>query len=247
VICKVKVPAARGEGDEKGVKVREGIEVYLIDCTDKKKTCLADAPDPIATAVTDARGRATFLLPANLVLGKLFGFVTEIDDPKVGVKVKVRRLSTPRDRGEMVKRASGLQPRGVVETPEVDVDPISEAAVRLIEEQGLENYGDDGIDAVREAVDAANAQSNFEDLAIGEAADAAESTAADPAVQVTLEENRQTPTPTATATPLPPICAGDCDGDGVVTIGELVTGVRIALGSFAATSARRSTPTAMER
>jgi hypothetical protein len=40
------------------------------------------------------------------------------------------------------------------------------------------------------------------------------------------------PAPTATpdprATPVP--CAGDCNGNGAVSIGELVTGVRIALG-----------------
>ena len=44
-----------------------------------------------------------------------------------------------------------------------------------------------------------------------------------------------TPTPTmptgATSTVAPPLCAGDCDGDSVVTIAELITMVNIALGS----------------
>jgi hypothetical protein len=45
-----------------------------------------------------------------------------------------------------------------------------------------------------------------------------------------------TPTPTATATPttrttLPPgPCVGDCDGDGSVSVGELVLGIGMALG-----------------
>jgi hypothetical protein len=40
-----------------------------------------------------------------------------------------------------------------------------------------------------------------------------------------------TPTATATHTAMPtPACIGDCDGSGMVTIDELVTGVRIALG-----------------
>ncbi len=38
------------------------------------------------------------------------------------------------------------------------------------------------------------------------------------------------PTPTETFGPLP--CIGDCDGDGRITVAELVRGVNIALGSF---------------
>ena len=39
-----------------------------------------------------------------------------------------------------------------------------------------------------------------------------------------------TVTASATATALPPPCIGDCDGDGTVTIEELLRGVRITLG-----------------
>ena len=38
------------------------------------------------------------------------------------------------------------------------------------------------------------------------------------------------PTPTVTAPPAP--CTGDCDGDGMVAINELVIGVNIALGNL---------------
>jgi hypothetical protein len=41
-----------------------------------------------------------------------------------------------------------------------------------------------------------------------------------------------TDSPTPTATPPPP-CAGDCDGDGIVTVAELVGGVASALGGAA--------------
>ncbi|MFN8640956.1 MAG: hypothetical protein U0802_04585 [Candidatus Binatia bacterium] len=41
------------------------------------------------------------------------------------------------------------------------------------------------------------------------------------------------PTPTPTPT-LRPVCAGDCDGDGLVTIAELVRAVSVALGEAAA-------------
>jgi hypothetical protein len=39
-----------------------------------------------------------------------------------------------------------------------------------------------------------------------------------------------TPTPSATETP-PPACVGDCNGDGTVSVDELVRGVNIALGA----------------
>ncbi len=38
-----------------------------------------------------------------------------------------------------------------------------------------------------------------------------------------------TPSPTPTATPEPVTCVGDCNGDGAVTISEIVTGVDIGL------------------
>lgn len=43
-----------------------------------------------------------------------------------------------------------------------------------------------------------------------------------------------TASPTSTATsPVPPSCAGDCDGDGTVTVAELIGGVASALGGAA--------------
>lgn len=41
------------------------------------------------------------------------------------------------------------------------------------------------------------------------------------------------PTPTATATATPEVsdCAGDCNGDGEITVDELITGVNVALGA----------------
>jgi hypothetical protein len=40
-------------------------------------------------------------------------------------------------------------------------------------------------------------------------------------------------TPTTTPTSVAAACVGDCNGDGVVTVAEIITGVNIALGSFA--------------
>jgi hypothetical protein len=99
-------------------------------------------------------------------------------------------------------------------------------------EQGLENFSGGGLGAVQQAVRAANADANFEELTLEEAIDTARMTAADdPTVQMVLEENQFTPTPTATSTPGPPVCVGDCNGDGGVTVDELIKGVNIALGT----------------
>src|SRR5262249_616457 len=40
----------------------------------------------------------------------------------------------------------------------------------------------------------------------------------------------ETPTPTATATPIP--CVGDCDGNGEVSVSDVILGVNIALGNL---------------
>ncbi len=49
-------------------------------------------------------------------------------------------------------------------------------------------------------------------------------------VLVTSVTATPTPTPMPTATPKP--CVGDCDGDGVVTVAEIILGVNIALGNL---------------
>ena len=49
-----------------------------------------------------------------------------------------------------------------------------------------------------------------------------------------LIEGCAEPTPTPTPTPTPPTCAGDCDGNGIVTVAELVQAVSLALGENAA-------------
>jgi hypothetical protein len=80
-----------------------------------------------------------------------------------------------------------------------------------------------GIDAVFAAVNTAVADSSFDGLAVDAAVESARQTAAsDPLVEMVLAENRATPTPAA--------CLGDCNGDGTITINELLRGVNMALG-----------------
>jgi len=79
-------------------------------------------------------------------------------------------------------------------------------------------FDTDGIAAVVQAVEQANAQSNFEDLTTDTAvAQAQQTAAADPVVQVVLQENH--------------LCAGDCNSSDDVTVNELLIMVNIALGN----------------
>jgi hypothetical protein len=51
-----------------------------------------------------------------------------------------------------------------------------------------------------------------------------------PSVTPTATATMSTPTPTST--PRPPVCLGDCDGDGQVTVDEIIIMVNIALGTI---------------
>ena len=51
----------------------------------------------------------------------------------------------------------------------------------------------------------------------------------------------ETPTPIATVNPTYAACVGNCNGDSVVAVNELIAGVNIALGNAAWEPARRST------
>lgn len=105
----------------------------------------------------------------------------------------------------------------------VNLDPSSEAAVQRLEAIGLERFTDDGIDAVIGAYLTANAANTFDGLEITQAIALARQTAQNsPEVHRTIDEVVIRPVNT---------CRGDCDGDGFVTVNELVTGVNIALGN----------------
>ena len=200
-----------------------GVTVQAFVCADRR-TCLTALAYPVGAAVTDAAGHFSISIPSDQVLGKLVRLVATVDG------IKIRALVTPR----RVHVGSGLQlaPGSAAdETTDIEVDAISEAAVRLLDDQGLENYSDDGVDAVIAAVQTANAAATFDGLGVQEAADHAESTAAsNAAVQTALQSNRMTPTPTATPTSTPVICVGACHGGHAVAVDDLITMASIALG-----------------
>jgi hypothetical protein len=86
----------------------------------------------------------------------------------------------------------------------VVLSPVSEAAVRILDQNGLQNFSATGVQQVADAVVAANADTSFAGLDVEAAATLATTTAqADPGVQEAIQQAKFTPTPTATPTPAP--------------------------------------------
>lgn len=101
----------------------------------------------------------------------------------------------------------------------VQIDPNSEAALRLLAESGLENFSKSAIQDTVAAVRTANAANSF----AGESAAAAVNTAVatarqQPAVQQALAATR-------------PFCLGNCNDDRAVTVDEIIVLLNIALGN----------------
>jgi hypothetical protein len=181
------------------------VQVYVCP---RRQGCLGSAGAPAASAITSRSGEFRMAIPVNTSVSNTFYFRVSLN----GVPFRALIVRSP-----LPNALAGVAP------PDVVLDPISEAATRLLEEIGAENVDDEGLAAINEAVRAANAATVFDGLSDEAAADLATTTAAnDPAVQEVLEE-RTTPTPT-------PPCPGDCDGRGSVTVDELIRGVNIALG-----------------
>lgn len=108
---------------------------------------------------------------------------------------------------------------GAGPSPDLVIDPRSEAAVRLLFEAGIQRYDDQGLSEVIETVRASVEETVFAGADAAEAAVAATEVArAAPIVQQSLEEVQ--------------LCRGDCDGDDVVSLDELIVAVNVALGNL---------------
>jgi hypothetical protein len=198
-----------------------GVVVSAFIC-DRQTFCNGMPVEPVATAVTTRSGLFSMSVPA-MISPRLLLFAVTLD----GVPYRGLLVTGPLP-GRAVRR-------GASEMPFVPIDPISEAAVRLLEDAGFANFDDAGLAAVVQAVADANADTVFDGLSVADGADLATTTAANDAeVQRVLAESQLTPTPTATA--LADSCPGDCSGNRMVTIDELIRGVGIALGNEAVLS-----------
>jgi hypothetical protein len=204
--------------DNLGRTALKNERVDLFDCP-TANFCLNSALTPRLTVFTDETGRFTFEVPIEIVRRKRYVLVQAIFGA-----VKCRFLLTPTD---LRIRSGGFGSGGAAQEGELDLvlDPIAEAASRLLAAAGASNYSDESIEEIRQRVIAANAEANFAGLSVEAANDQAEVTAAaDAAVQSILDEDRRTPTPI--------YCVGDCDLNDVVTVDDIVRGVAIVRGSL---------------
>jgi hypothetical protein len=121
---------------------------------------------------------------------------------------------------------------------DLPIDASTEAAVRLLDDEGLDNFAAEGLLAVIDAVVAANADTQFPEDAEA-AVELAEAVALeDPGVQQALLTHKFTPTPTSTA---PPTQTATATPPATATV--TATATRTATGSNTATPTRTPTST----
>lgn len=120
----------------------------------------------------------------------------------------------------------------MVTSLDVVIDPISEAAVRLVEENGAQHYSDQGIHDVIQVVRTADEVLDFGGVSATDALNLATETArSDPMVQDALHN----------------LCTtGDCSGNFQVTVDELLTLVNIALGNAQPSACPHGIPSGAE-
>jgi len=172
--------------------------ISLMRCTDSGCQSL----EPLATTAVDGQGRFTFRIDASVVAGRRL-LVEAVFDETGTSGARVGRGATTSLRSITFGPVAGG-------TQQVAIDPRSEAALRLLEELGLDAYSDQRIQGVLDAVAEANPSTSFAGLTVAEAVQKAQMVAENSLiVQARLG------------------CAVDCNGDGQVTVDDLVIGVWI--------------------
>ncbi len=231
------MPGAGGTSGSHGQVPLRNVEVDLFLC-EVRQPCMP-VGEPVASVFTGPTGRFLILIGGDLLQGKL-PVVSARVSPTMVLRAPVVVLGV----GAAASRGAVLHPRQVSQMSDTVIDVISEAAVRLLQEQGFENYDEAGVAAVVQAVEAANADSNFAQMAVEVAVDLAQLTAAaDPTVQMALQDNKITPTPTVTPTAGIIRCPGDCSGTHTVAVSDVITLANIALGTAQPSACSDGIPT----
>lgn len=162
-----------------------------------------------ATCLNDATGRApldeggvgengAFSLRTCDAVGATLLFEADVDPPSA---TTYRVLSFGPAGASFGSAGAGA---GTAALDDVSISPRSEAAVRVVADNGLDNFAREGLVEIIATVEQQTADIDFSDLDAARAADTAEKVAAaDMEVQDAIERNRITPTPTPTGTPTP--------------------------------------------
>jgi YVTN family beta-propeller protein len=159
-------------------------------CKDRER-CLND-PNALQTfnfGGISSGGHFTIALDPEMIEGATLVYEADVE-PATSTKYRVINFGS-------IGTGAGA---GIDE--EVVIDPNTEAAVQLIDDSGLENFSDEGVEMIIETVQTANADLTFAGLDANAAVTMAASEASqDPAVMMAIEEAMVTPTPTPTLTP----------------------------------------------
>ena len=202
----------RQPGPQGLVPCAQGTAVAVWQCS-TDLTCNPDTLAPLASTQVGDNGAFSFMLDSVQVARRRLVF-----DASPPPAAQLRRVGGSAAQADTQYRIIDFGLAGTGGGLNVVIDPNSEAAVRLLYENGLQNYSNDAVKQVIQAVQAANANLTFAGLDAAAAAMLATETASmDPAVQDTLRR-------------LQLECAGDCDGSGDITVDEMITLVGIALG-----------------
>ncbi len=200
-------------GSQVLVPCTAGTEVTAYECRDS--TCAASTLITLDVTQSDANGQFSFILDGGQVAGKRIVFDATIVQAGGALTTRGNAASnTPVDYQIVDFGPVSAQPSL---TPMID--PSSAAAKQLLEQQGLQNFTDTGIQKVTAAVQAANQDVTFAGLSADSAVQLATQTASSaPAVQQAIQTARTCD-------------LGDCNQDLQVTVDELLTMVNIALGN----------------
>jgi hypothetical protein len=187
-----------------------GTTVTVYRCDNLACTALS----PLGTGTVDDLGQFVVVVDSREAAGARLLVEASIVDP-----VTAGARGAGRGAEGTAYRFIAFGPAGTGGRVDTVVDPAAEAATRLIEQSGAQNFTDDGIDQVTQAVRGALAGNTFAGQSAETAASLATGTAqGDAGVQTALQDTR-------------PPCLGDCNDDRSVTINEIVTLVNITLGT----------------
>jgi hypothetical protein len=176
-------------------------------------TCNPDTLTMLDSTTVGDDGTFGFVLDTALVRHRRLVFVATFDG---GAARRGRAAAQSTDQ----LLVYGLGPGGAGQHDDVVIDPSAAAAAELMAENGLQNYSNDAIAEITQAVRDATANLSYAGLTPSAALMLAVDTARqDSAVQQAIEKGTGSE------------CIGDCDGSGVLAIDDLVTLVNIALGS----------------
>lgn len=163
-----------------------GTEVTLSRCAERSR-CLEDPESrtPLDSVMTDASGNFTMMTCRGAASPLLFEAAVESAPASHYRTMDFGPLSGGFGFGAAEGHAAGTSLLAGLE-----ISPRSEAAVRFVDENGLQNFTDEGVIEIIETVARATANTNFAGLDASAAAALAERDAAtDPNVQAAIEEN----------------------------------------------------------